>query len=74
MVPRFDETVRGRKFYDSQLPKLIAAIEENTEAIKKANELKEIELYEKYGYDFGGVEEDAEHGTHDTGNQEKTSE
>ena len=44
MGPRFDETVRGRKFYDSQLPKLIAAIEANTAELKRANDLKEIEL------------------------------
>ena len=44
MVPRFDETVRGMRFYDSQLPKLIKAIEENTAELKRANDLKEQEL------------------------------
>lgn len=47
MGPRFDETQRGRKFYDSQLPKLIKAIEENTAELKRANDLKEKELASK---------------------------
>lgn len=44
MGPRFDETIRGQRFYDSQLPKLIKAIEENTKELKRANDLKEKEL------------------------------
>ena len=44
MSVRFDETLRGRKFYDSQLPKLIKAIEANTAELKRANDLKELEL------------------------------
>lgn len=44
---RFDETQRGRKFYDAQLPKLIKTIEENTKALNRANELKELELKSK---------------------------
>ena len=44
MGPRFDETVRGRKFYDNHFPKLIRAIEENTKELKRANDLKEQEL------------------------------
>lgn len=44
MPVRFDETLRGRKFYDSQLPKLIKAIEANTAELKRANDLKELEL------------------------------
>lgn len=47
MGPRFDETPRGRRFYDSQLPKLIAAIEANTAELKRANDLKEQELTSK---------------------------
>ena len=41
---RFDETIRGRKFFDAQIPKLIRAIIENTEELKRANDLKELEL------------------------------
>lgn len=44
MGPRFDETVRGRKFFDGQLPRLIKAIEDNTAELKRANDLKEKEL------------------------------
>ena len=44
MVVRFDETPRGRKFYERDLPKLIKAIEENTLELKRANDLKEKEL------------------------------
>ena len=44
MGPRFDETVRGRKFFDSDLPKLIKALNENTAEPKRANDLKEAEL------------------------------
>ena len=44
MGPRFDETNRGRRFYDSDLPRLIRAIEENTKELKRANDLKEQEL------------------------------
>ena len=41
---RFDETIRGQRFYDAQLPRLIAAIESNTAELKRANDLKEQEL------------------------------
>lgn len=44
MGPRFDETVRGRKFFDGQLPQLIKAIEANTAELKRANDLKEKDL------------------------------
>ena len=44
MGPRFDETMRGRKFYDADLPRLIKAIEANTAELKRANDLKEKEL------------------------------
>lgn len=44
MGPRFDETQRGRKFYDADLPKLIKAIESNTAELKRANDLKRYEL------------------------------
>ena len=44
---RFDETVRGRKFYEADVPKLIRAICENTEELKRANDLKELELKHK---------------------------
>lgn len=54
MAVRFDETIRGRKFFDAQLPKLIRAITENTEELKRANDLKALELKHK------GVLSDAE--------------
>ena len=41
---RFDETPRGVRFYDRQLPQLIKAITENTQELKRANDLKEAEL------------------------------
>ena len=44
MGPRFDQTMRGRKFYDADLPRLIKAIEANTAELKRANDLKEKEL------------------------------
>ena len=44
MSIRFDETVRGVKFFDRQLPDLIKAIEKNTAEMKRANDLKEKEL------------------------------
>ena len=47
MGPRFDETIRGRKFFDGQLPQLIKAIQENTAELKRANDLKEAELKSK---------------------------
>lgn len=56
---RFDETVRGRKFFDGQLPKLIKAITENTEELKRANDLKELELRHK------GVLQDERDNLHD---------
>lgn len=52
MGPRFDETVRGRKFFDGQLPQLIKAIEANTAELKRANDLKEKEL-EQWDILFG---------------------
>ncbi len=44
MAIRFDETMQGKRFFNSQLPKLIAAIEANTAELKRANDLKEQEL------------------------------
>ena len=44
MGPRFDETIRGRKFFDGHLPKLIKALEEHTKELKRFNDLKEKEL------------------------------
>ena len=41
---RFDETVRGRKFFEADLPRLIKAIEANTTELKRMNDLKEAEL------------------------------
>lgn len=49
MGPRFDETMRGRKFYDADLPRLIKAIEANTAELKRANDLKEKELTDHGG-------------------------
>lgn len=54
MGPRFDETLRGRKFFDTDIPKLIKAIKENTAELKRANDLKEAELNLNKG--------DADHG------------
>lgn len=47
MGPRFDETQRGRRFFDAHIPKLIKAIEENTAELKRANDLKEKEQNKK---------------------------
>lgn len=52
MGPRFDETQRGRMFFDSQIPKMIKAIEANTAELKRANDLKEKEL-EQWDILFG---------------------
>ena len=46
MGPRFDETPRGRRFFEADLPKLIKAIQELTEEMKRTNDLKEKELDE----------------------------
>lgn len=68
MGPRFDETVRGRKFFDAQLPKLIRAIMENTEELKRANDIKELELRQK------GVLDNERNNIHDSREQETSSE
>ena len=47
MSVRFDETPAGRKFYQVDVPKLIKAITENTIELKRANDLKELELKHK---------------------------
>lgn len=39
-MPSFHETSMGRKFFDYQLPALIKAIQENTEAVNKLAEQK----------------------------------
>lgn len=44
MGPEFFQTPVGRKFFGADLPKLIKAIEANTEELKRANDLKEREL------------------------------
>ena len=68
MGPRFDETVRGRKFFEADLPKLIRAIMENTEELKRANDLKELELRQK------GVLQDERDNLHDSREQAASSE
>lgn len=65
---RFDETVRGRKFFEADLPKLIRAITENTEELKRANDLKELELRQK------GVLQDERDNLHDSREQAASSE
>lgn len=51
MGPRFDETPRGRRFFESDLPKLIKAIQEQTAEMKRANDLREAE-YRANGIDL----------------------
>lgn len=68
MGPRFDETVRGRKFFDADLPKLIRAITENTAELKRANDIKELELRQK------GVLDNERNNIHDSREQETSSE
>lgn len=68
MGPRFDETVRGRKFFEADLPKLIRAITENTEELKRANDLKELELRQK------GVLQDERDNLYDSREQAEPSE
>lgn len=62
MGPRFDETVRGARFFDAQLPRLIKVIEDNTAELKRANDLKELEIkqtQELFGPHFElGVKQD----------------
>lgn len=40
----FHETILGRRFFEGQFPALIKAIEANTAEMKRANDLKEIEV------------------------------
>ena len=63
---RFDETMRGRKFYDADLPRLIKAIEANTAEMKRANDLKEAELTHKGVLDDGKPLQTDRHGIHDS--------
>lgn len=42
-MPQFHETVYGKRFFDSQLPKLIKTLERIADALEKQNELKEKE-------------------------------
>ena len=56
---RFDETLRGQRFYDSQLPKLIRAIEENTQELKRANEIKIHALKQLYQVQGGASDENS---------------
>ena len=65
MAVRFDETPRGRKFFEGQLPQLIKAIEENTAELKRANDLKEAEHKAMYGY--GLIEEGEPDGSQEEG-------
>ena len=60
MGPRFDETRRGQKFFDRDLPMLIKALNEHTAELKRANDLKTIELEEELGYDLN--KGDVDHG------------
>ena len=39
----FYETPMGRKFFESQVPKMIKALERIADALEKSNELKEKE-------------------------------
>ena len=51
MGPRFDETIAGRKFFGSDVPRLIKAIQENTAELKRAKDLKESELKKELNED-----------------------
>lgn len=65
---RFDQTIRGRKFFEADFPKLIRAIMENTEELKRANDLKELELRQK------GVLQDERDNLYDSREQAASSE
>lgn len=43
MEPQFFQTGYGKRFFDSQLPKLIKAINRLADAVEKQNEIKEEE-------------------------------
>lgn len=43
MGPQFFQTGYGKRFFDSQLPKLIGAINRLADAVEKQNEVKEEE-------------------------------
>lgn len=59
MSIRFDETIRGQRFYDAQLPRLIKAIEENTKELKRANEIKIHALKQLYEVQGGASDENS---------------
>lgn len=42
-MPNFHETMYGKRFFDSQLPKLITALERIADALEKQNEIKQEE-------------------------------
>ena len=43
MEPQFFQSGYGKKFFDSQLPKLIEAINRLADAVEKQNQIKEEE-------------------------------
>ena len=43
MGPEFHLSPYGKRFFDSQLPKLIKAIDRLADAMEKQNELKKVE-------------------------------
>lgn len=47
-MPQFHETEYGRRFLDQQLPELIRNIEKLNKELKRANDLKEEELKQKF--------------------------
>lgn len=42
-MPNFHESVRGARFFDGQLPKLIKVLERIANALEESNELKKAE-------------------------------
>jgi len=42
-MPEFQNTIYGKRFFDSQLPKLIKELGRIADALEKQNELKEKE-------------------------------
>lgn len=55
----FHETGYGKRFFDSQLPKLIKALERIADALEKQNQTKQEEIEEKQvcEWEFAGIKD-----------------
>lgn len=55
-MTEFFQTIMGKKFYERDVPKITNALEDIAKELKRANDLKELELRHKIREDLDKID------------------